>query len=183
MATYAVAERGPRIAAGIGGVVVAIGAAVASAGGALIAMAAIAITWAIARRRGRPFTRGVSWLVGVGSVGAVLLIGAGVLATRLPPGTFSAVRRSMDSAAVAPPPPPPEWLRRITPPTPPQNPQLQQSLMRSAAFTAWAGTMTAVFTAGILAAYAGTLGWVASLLLLFAATGRWIPRASRAESG
>ena len=174
------AATGPRVGAAIGAIVVAIGATIITFGGAIIAMVAVVIAWAVARRKGQPLTRGVSWLVGAGSVGVVVLVALAAMTTQLPKGTFAAVRKSMDSASTATPPPPPEWLRRITPPGQQQPPAFQQRLLRSGAFTAWVGAMTVVFLAGLVAAYAGTLGWLASVLLLFAATGRWLPRAGAA---
>jgi hypothetical protein len=177
-------EAGPpraRVAAAICGIVAAIATTIVTFGGAIIAMIAIAIAFAVARRKGQPLTRGISWLVGVGSVGVVALIAVAVLTTQMPKGTFAAARKSMDSLSTAPQPPPPEWLRRITPPTSTQPPAFQQRLMRSGAFTAWVGVMMVVFLTSIVAAYAGTLGWLATLLMLFAATGRWLPRATRAS--
>lgn len=171
-----------RAGAAIAGVAVAIGSAFMSFGGSLIAVLAIGIAWLIARRRGRPFTRGVSWLVGVGAVGAALLVAFGTVATRLPASAFSDFRRAMDSTRAAPPPPPPEWLRRITPPNAQQQAPLTNAFVKSRAFTVWAAAMGVTFVVGLLAAYAGSLGWGASILLLYAATGRWLPKAAPSGS-
>ena len=52
------------------------------------------------------------------------------------------------------------------------------ALIKSRAFTIWTGVMGVSLVVGLVAIYAGTLGWGASLLLLYAATGRWLPRAT-----
>lgn len=170
---------GARIAAAAGGVVLAVASAFVSFGGSLIAILAVVIGWLAARRRGRPFTRGRSWLVGVGAVGAVVLVAMGAYAAQLPRNSYSAFRRALDSTqTAAPAPAPPEWLRRITPPGAQQQAPLTDALVKSHAFTIWAVVMGVGFTVALVAAYAGTLGWAASMLILYGATGRWLPRAT-----
>lgn len=170
---------GPRIVAGIGGAAAAVGSALVSFGVSLVAVTAVCIGWLIARKRGRPFTRGVSWLVGVGAIAALILIVVGAYATQLPSTVYRDVGRSLDSAQAAPPPAMPEWLRRVTPPNAQQQTPLTNAVIKSRAFTIWTGVMGVSLVVGLIAAYAGTLGWGASLLLLYAATGRWLPRATR----
>jgi hypothetical protein len=171
---------GPRIAAGLAGVAAAVASVLLSFGVSLIAVAAVLIGWLVARRRARPFTRRVSWLVGVSAVGLAMLIVFGAFAMQLPSDTFRELGRSLDSAQAAPPPPPPEWLRKITPPSTQKQSPIASSLVKSRAFTIWTGVMGVTFTIALLAAYAGTLGWGASLLLLYGATGTWLPRAAPA---
>jgi hypothetical protein len=173
---------GARIAGGVAGIGAAVASAFVSFGVSLVAVLAVLIGWLIARRRGRPFTRGASWLVGVSAVGAVILIVFGALATQLPANMYGEMRRMLDSAQAAPPPPPPEWLRKITPPNAQQQTPITNSLIKSRAFTIWTGVMGVTFTVALLAAYAGTLGWSASLLLLYGATGQWLPRKLGSES-
>jgi len=169
---------GPRIAAGIAGAAAAVGSALVSFGVSLVAVTAVCIGWLIARKRGRPFTRGVSWLVGVGAIAALILSVLGAYATRLPSTMYRDLGRSLDSAQAVPPPAMPEWLRRVTPPNAQQQTPLTDALIKSRAFTIWTGVMGVTLMVGLIAAYAGTLGWGASLLLLYAATGHWLPRAT-----
>lgn len=167
------AQRGAVVA----GIALAVASVFISFGASIVAMVAIWITWGIARRRGRPLTRGVAWVVGAGSVGAVVLsVFAVFVATQVPRSQLTNLKRSMDSAATAPQKPPPEWLRKITPPNAQQQSPLVNSVVRSSAFTIWTMVMGLTFFAGLLGAYAGTLGWLASMLLAYGATGSWFAR-------
>ena len=177
MGTFDSPTGGPRIVAGIAGAAAAVGSAFVTFGVSLLAITAVCTGWLIARKRGRPFTRGVSWLVGVGAVAALILIVMGAYATQLPSTVYRDVGRTLDSAQAAPPPALPEWMRRVTPPNAQQQTPLTNALIKSRAFTIWTGVMGVSLMVGLIAAYAGTLGWGASLLLLYAATGRWLPRA------
>ena len=164
-----------RVAA-LAGVVLAIASLFLTFGASLVAMLAIGIAWAVARRRKRPLTRGVSWFVGAGTIGLVLLVAVAVAMTRIPRSAFTQLGRTIDSTAAAPPPPTPEWVRRITPPAQQQSP-ITNSLVRSRAFTIWMMVMGGVLMVGLVAAYAGTLGWVAAMLGVYAITGDWLPTA------
>jgi hypothetical protein len=84
------AATGPRVGAAIGAIVVAIGATIVTVGGAIVSMVAVVVAWAVARRKGQPLTRGVSWLVGAGSVGVVVLVALAAMTTQLPKGTLRA---------------------------------------------------------------------------------------------
>ena len=173
------APRTPTTTAKVGAVIAGTALAVVSVfitfGASIIAMAAIWIGWAVARRRSRPLTRGISWVVGVGAVGAVVLsVFAFFLATRVPRSELTNLKRAVDSAAAAPQQPPPEWLRKITPPNAQQP--VVHSVVRSSVFTLWMMVMGVTFFAALLGAYAGTLGWAASMLLAYGATGSWFAR-------
>jgi hypothetical protein len=163
--------------AGLAGIVFAIASVFITFGVSLVAMLAIGIAWAVARRRKRPLTRGVSWLVGSGTIGVITLMVAAIAMTRIPKSAFTELGRSIDSTAAAPPPPMPEWVRRVTPPAAQQQSPFTDSLVRSRAFTIWTMAMGGVMLVGLLAAYAGTLGWVAAMLGIYGATGNWLPRA------
>lgn len=162
----------------LAGIVFAIGSVFITFGGSLVATLAIGIAWAIARRKGRPLTRGAGWLVGSATVGTLILAGAAVAMTRVPKATFADFSRAMDSTAKAPPPPPPEWLRRITPPNAQRPSPVADAFVRSHAFTIWTAVMGIVLGAGLLAAYAGSLGWVAAMLICYGMTGDWLARAA-----
>lgn len=162
--------------AALAGIVFAIGSVFITFGGSLVAMLAIGVAWAIARRRGRPLTRGAGWLVGALTVGTLILAGAAVAMTRVPQATFADFGRAMDSTATAPPPAPPEWLRKITPPNAQRPSPTAEAFVRSRAFTIWTAVMGLVLAAGLLAAYAGSLGWMAAMLVCYGITGDWLPR-------
>jgi hypothetical protein len=115
--------------------------------------------------------------VGVGTLGILVLVAFGVGLTRTPKGTFANLNHAMDSTAKAPAPPPPAWLRRITPPNAQQSSPIADSLVRSRAFTLWTIVMGIVLVAALVAAYAGSLGWIAAMLVLYGVTGDWLPRA------
>ena len=163
----------------VGGVVAAVAGAFISFGASLVAVVAVVVGWVVARRRGRAFTRGVSWLVGVGAVAVAVLVVVAAVASQMPGSSFRDFTRAVDSAQAAPPPAPPEWLRKITPPNAQQQTPLTNSIIKSRAFTIWTGVMGVSFTVALAAAYAGTLGWGASLLLLYGMAGSWLPRGSR----
>jgi len=167
------AQRGAIIA----GIALAVASVFISFGASIVAMVAIWIAWVVARRRGRPLTRGVSWIVGVAAVGAALLsLFAVFLATQVPRRDLTNFKQAMDSAAAAPQKPLPEWLRKVTPPNAQQQSPLMESVVRSSAFTIWTMVMGVTFFAGLLGAYAGTLGWMASMLFVYGATGAWFAR-------
>ncbi|HUQ81163.1 MAG TPA: hypothetical protein VM076_08500 [Gemmatimonadaceae bacterium] len=160
----------------IGGVVAAVAGAFISFGASLVAVLAVVVGWFVARRRGQPLTRGVSWLVAAGSVAVALLMVVAVVASQMPRGSFRNFSRALDSAQTAPPPTPPEWLKKITPPNAQQQTPITNSIIRSRAFTIWTGVMGVSFAVALAAAYAGTLGWGAGLLLLYGMSGSWLPR-------
>ena len=167
------AQRGAIIA----GIALAVASVFISFGASIVAMVAIWIAWVVARRRGRALTRGVSWIVGVAAVGASLLsLFAVFLATQVPRRDLTNFKQAMDSAAAAPQKPLPEWLRKITPPNAQQQSPLMESVVRSSAFTIWTMVMGVTFFAGLLGAYAGTLGWMASMLFVYGVTGAWFAR-------
>lgn len=169
--------RNARRAAALGGIALGVGSVVVTFGTSLIAMLSIWIAAAVGRRNGRPLTRGSSWVIGVGSVG-IAALGACVLfvATQVPRGEITKIKQAMDSAAAQPQKPPPEWLRKVMPPNAQRTSPITDSLVRSSAFTVWTMIMGLTFFAALIGAYAGTLGWGASMLIAYGATGGWLPR-------
>jgi hypothetical protein len=163
-----------RVGIGILGLVTTLLLAVVTLGTATIATFATLIAWAIMRRRGSELTRRSSWIVGVGTVGVVVLIAAGGMSIRAKPGTFASFRQAMDSSSKVPPPPPPEWVRRMTPPAAQVRSQVTEKLIRTPAFTIWVLVMTFAFIAGIVAAITGSLGWLSAVMLIYAWTGKGI---------
>jgi hypothetical protein len=138
----------------------------------------MAVGYVVLKRRGRRLTRGLSWVIAVGSVIAVGLVVFAVVALQAEAGAFKDVQRAMDSASAKPPPPPPEWLKKITPPNVQRQNELTEKMIRSKAFTMWTMVVGGVFGVSFLATIAGSMGWVGGFLLLHAATGKWLPRAT-----
>lgn len=171
-------SNGARVGTAIVGILVTAVAALFSFGAAAIAVIGMGIGYVVMKRRGRRLTRGLSWVVAVGSVAAVALVVFAVFALQAEAGTFHDVKRAMDSASAKPPPPPPEWLKKITPPNVQRQNELTDKMIRSKAFTAWTMVVGGVFGVGFLASIAGSIGWVGGFLLLHSATGSWLPRAT-----
>jgi len=173
-----VSSTGARVGTAIAGLLATVAAGFFSFGTAVIAVVGMAVGYIVMKRRGRRLTRGLSWVVAVGSVAAVALVVFAVFALQAEAGTFKDVKRAMDSAAAKPPPPPPEWLKKITPPNVQRQNELTDKMLRSKSFTAWTMIVGGVFGVGFLATIAGSMGWVGGFLLLHAATGGWLPRAT-----
>jgi MFS family permease len=164
-----------RIVAGVAGVAALVVAAVFTLGGALVAAIGIAVAAAIARRRGRRLSGASSWIAAVAAVAVVLIGVSGFTAARVPAGTLGQIRHAMDSSQ-ANPPPAPAWLDRIAP-----GATARANARRSAAsgnlegaFGIWAMVVGTVFLIAMVAGFVGTVGWLATLPLGYAITGRWI---------
>lgn len=165
-----------RIAVGVAGAVALLLAATVTFGGALVAAIGMGIGSAIARERGKQYTRTSSWISAVVAVGVVLIGFFGVQAARVDAGTAKAFRQALDSSQAHPPPPPPAWLERIAPgaaaranarATPP-NPKL------TAAIGIWAIVVGTAMVAALGAFLIGSVGWLSTLPVAYAITGRWI---------
>jgi len=167
-----------RIVAGVAGVVALLLTAIFTLGGALVAAIGMGVGATIARKRGKSLTRTTSWIAAVVAVAIVLLGVLGFSVTRVGGNGLKEFRQAMDSAQAhpRPAPTPPAWLERMAPGAAaranarakPPNPAL------TAAIGIWAVVLvTAMFTA-LGALIAGTFGWLATLPLAYAITGRWI---------
>jgi hypothetical protein len=171
-------SKGARTGTAVAGILCTLIAAVFSLGAALFAVVAMSIGYVVMKRRGRRLTRGVSWFVAVGGVAVALLLVFAGFVLQAETATFTSLRQAMDSAAAKPPPPPPKWLERITPPNVQRQNELTDKLLRSKGFTLWTLVMGAVFGVGFLSTVIGSVGWVGGFLLIHAATGSWLPRAT-----
>lgn len=165
-----------RVAAFIAGLTILIGAATVSVGVALCAPLGVWVVNRFQRSRGRPLSALGSWAGAVSAVIVALVLIAGVVASRLPAGTWSHIRQTADSASMqAAKQPPPAWLDRLVP-----GASTSYSIQRSNgarpfnAFTMiLGGGVAAIFFGNVI----GTVGWIGTMLLAFAASGRWLREA------
>jgi hypothetical protein len=167
---------GSRVLLGVAGVITLAGGAIVTAGGVFLAALGIWIAWLIARRQGKRLSRGMSWVAAVAAVELVLIAGVGWMAKKAPPGTMAQLRHTTDSAQ-ANAPPPPAWLERIAPGSAARA--RAQRASTSTAFSVWALVVGAGILTGMISGLVGSVGWVGTLFLAYAITGRWIG----AESG
>jgi hypothetical protein len=164
-----------RILAGLGGGLLLLVTGLVTVGGAVIATAAVFLSFWLAHRRGRPFGRGRAWLFAsaAASIFLLLLVGLGF-------ALMSGEERTAilsPSAATDDAPQPPAWLERFLPD--PDEQEAVTGLSRPVAI--YAGIMGGIFAVLVFGALVGTLGWLAALLLVIAARGAW-PRTPRAAA-
>jgi hypothetical protein len=166
-----------RVAALFGGLAILIGITIVSVGVAVCAPIGVWIAARFQRSRGRRFDAWGSWLSAVGAVTIALALIAAVVGTQLPPGTLDRVRHTADSAAAqAPRRPPPAWLDRIVP-----GGSARYMASTPAAAPPPAGVMMLfglIIMIGVFGSIIGSIGWVASMLLVFSASGRWLGQSS-----
>jgi hypothetical protein len=164
-----------RVAAGAAGIATLIVTTLFTLGTVLAAPVGVLIARALARRRKRELSRGAAWLGAVSAsiVGVVLVFG-GMMAVA-PPETRDLLRAAVDSAQAQEQKPTelPEWLRRINPQAAQQNAAADR-LASSRGFVTFFGFVGLVMACSMLGTLSGSIGWLASMLLGYAITGRWI---------
>jgi hypothetical protein len=162
----------------IAGGALLITAAVFTFGLALLAPIGMIAARYIVRRQNSSLTLGTSWLGAASSVAITLVAVVLFLVTQMPKGTFATIQHGADSASVASAKrPPPAWLERVAPGVTARTrakPVAGNGVVTHA-FTVWTLVVGGVFAYTMFAVVIGTAGWVPSLLLSFAFTGRWIP--------
>jgi hypothetical protein len=166
-----------RFAAALAGAVTLVVCIPLTLGTILAAPLGVLVARWLARRGQRPLSRGAAWLGAVlGSFLGVALLFT-VLLAMAPPGTLTEVRAAMDSSlAKQEPTELPAWLERINPQARQQSAATEQ-MMSSKGFVTFFGVVGAVFACSMLGTLAGSLGWVASMLISYAIRGRWLPGA------
>ncbi len=160
-----------QIAAGVAGIIALGVAARYTFGGVLIAPLGMMIASWFARRRGRQLSRSASWVAAVVAPGVVMLVVAGFAATQMPAGSWSKIQKAADSTK-AHRQPPPAWLERIAPGSTARANAQQVSFGPGA--TAWFAVVGTMFGIGMVSGLVGTAGWLATMPLAYAITGRWI---------
>ena len=165
-----------RAAAAAGGIVTLVVSATFTMGISLFAPLGVLGARALAKRRGGRLSRGAAWLgAALASVIGVPLV-FGLLLTKAPPGTVASIRSAMDSAqAEQKPTELPEWLQRVTPPAAQQQNAATREMMTSGPLFTIFAILGVVAFCSMFGTIAGSIGWVASMLLGYAITGRWIP--------
>lgn len=169
-----------RALAAIGGVAMLVTVSVFSLGLALLAPVGMIVARKIARREKTPLTFFTSWLGAAFGVCSALIVVALVVVVLLPGGTVAGIRKTADSVSTASnKQPPPAWLERISPGSTARarasQPNPNSGMARG--FTIASTVMGVVLLYSLLAMVIGTAGWVPSLLLTYAFSGRWIPPA------
>jgi len=168
------ASVGRRVVAGLGGVAALAVAALFTIGGALAAPVGMVIAAAVARRRARVLSGLGGWSAAVLAAAVFVVSISTIVVVRLPPGTLERVWRSADSAAAAAQSePPPEWLQRVSPRAAAAARPLPKGSTAERAVNLWATVTGAVIAWALVSALIGTVGWLASLPLAYALSGRW----------
>ena len=168
---------GKRILIGIGGVVLLALGAVITLGAELVGCAAIVVAWFVMRRRKRRLTRVKAWLVSVvaTAIPLIVIFAASVIAAPKVPedqqrkNIAAARARTRDSM--------PEWLKKLTPAqqqTSPAADSIAQKLLENKGFMVWIVAMGALLGSAMVALFAGTIGWGATMILFRAVTDEWM---------
>ena len=154
--------------------VLAIGALI-SFGTVLVAAAAVGIAYRVRRGRGLSLGNFASWGAATATMLVMLMIGAAVLASRVPRDTWRDITTAADSASkVRKEQPVPEWIQRLSPAAAEQarrqqapSPAMQRGFMIAGI----------AMTSGMLAGFYGSLAWLGAQLLGLGFGGRWPGRA------
>jgi hypothetical protein len=163
--------QGKQIVAGVIGITALGVAARYTFGGVLGAPIGMTVAWWFVRRRGRRLSRSASWVAAIAATGVVLIALIGFAAMQMPAGSWSKIQKAADSTKVHRPPPP-AWLERIAPgSTARAN---AQEVSFGAGATVGFAIVGAMFGVGMLSGFLGTLGWLATMPLAYAITGRWV---------
>jgi hypothetical protein len=162
-----------RVAALITGLAILLAAAAITYGLVLCAPLGVWVAHRFRRARGRSLGGWSSWLSAVGVTAVGLLLVAGIFASRLPVGSWSRIRQTVDSASAnAAQQPPPAWLDRIAPRTAARSSRPDPTSQRL--FSVLALIWGIGIFVGFFGSALGTIGWIGSMLLIFYASGHWL---------
>ena len=160
-----------RVLALLGAMLVGLIATAISVGFALAAPLGMWYAAALARRRGRPFTRAATWVSAVAGVLVAIVLGLGALTVH-DPGMWRPIFSVADSTTSVPveSTPRPAWLERIAPETAKQtSSSARPSTIMVQVILAWSLGFALVLGGAIY----GTVGWAVGMLCGFAVRGRW----------
>jgi hypothetical protein len=160
-----------RVLALLGAMLVGLIATAISVGFALAAPLGMWYAAVLARRRGRTFTRGATWVSAVAGVLVAIVLGLGALTVH-DPGMWRPIFSVADSTTSAPAAstPPPAFLERLAPESVRQaTSTARPSTMLVQVILAWSLGFALVLGSAIY----GTVGWTVGMLVGFAVRGRW----------
>jgi hypothetical protein len=169
-----------RVLAAITGVAMLITVSVFSLGLALLAPVGMIVARRFARREQSPLTFFTSWLGAAFGVCAALIVVAVVVVAMLPSGTIVGIGKTADSLSTASnKQSPPAWLEKMYPGSTSRARASQGNASAPMVRTVVVASQVAgvVMLYSLLAMVIGTAGWVPSLLLTYAFSGRWLPSA------
>ncbi|MEO8335982.1 MAG: hypothetical protein ABI664_13475 [bacterium] len=164
--------------AAIAGVAMLVGVTVVSFGLALLAPIGMIVARKVARREKTPLTFFTSWLGAAFGVCGALMIVALVVVAVMPSGTIASIGKTADSVSTASSgKPPPAWIEKISPGATARAraSQVNQGSRMVRSLTIGSTVVGFVILYSLLAMLIGTAGWLPSLLLTYAFSGRWIP--------
>lgn len=161
-----------RALAAVGGFVVLVLASLFTFGLALCVAVAIGVAALVARHRGRALTRRASWIVAVSTAGGLLLVLGASAATMIPEGAVAKILQSADSASANAPVP--AWVERLAPGTTAAKSRREARTGVETAVDVWAMVVGSAMAWVIASCLVGSIGWVATLPIAFAVTGRWL---------
>jgi hypothetical protein len=111
----------------------------------------------------------------VSAATVAILFVAGAFASMLPTGSWHRISQAADSASVeAAKQPPPAWINRVAPGAADRSAMARYNTPASLRtfLTIWGLAMAVGMVGGAI----GTIGWLASMLLVFYASGHWLRR-------
>ena len=165
-----------RVLAALAGLLVLGLAMFVTLGGAVLAPIGMWLASIVLRQRRRRLTLWASWVGAVGTVCLVLLLVLGTALAATGGDTIAKIQRTMDSSTAAQrTKPQPAWVERMTTPgSRARSEAMQRQMQGSHAFTATTLVFGGIIAIEFFAAFIGTLGWAAGLLLYYAVRGRWL---------
>jgi hypothetical protein len=123
--------------------------------------------------RRRPVTRLASWFGASAAAAVAFFLAMLVLIAWLTPGALGDMREAV-ATAQARDIRLPDWMSRVSPQAA-RSDSLRQDVVNSPAFAAASLALGIAMGCGFFGAFAGSAGWLGTLLLSYAVRGRWLP--------